>query len=189
MNRIDRLFATLLILQQHRTTAQALANTFEISKRTVYRDIAALSEMHVPIVSLPGEGYELMEGFYLPPLVFSAEEATALFLGAKMLTQHAAGHLVDNAQKALAKLEVALPRDTRQTALNLTNIIEFIAPTQRLNLDDHALIQLQQAIQQQQVIELSYRNVQDVLTERTIEPYTLSYADDAWYVTAYCHLR
>ena len=65
MNRIDRLFAILLRLQSKKQIrAQDLAKTFEVSRRTIYRDIAALSEMGVPIVSLPGEGYELMEGFY-----------------------------------------------------------------------------------------------------------------------------
>ncbi len=189
MNRIDRLFATLLILQQNRTTAQALADQFEISKRTVYRDVAALSEMGVPVVSLPGEGYELMEGYYLPPLIFTANEATALYLGAKMLTQHAAGTLIDHAQQAWAKIDVALPKQTRQQAVNLTNIIEFITPAERLNLDDKSLIILQQAIQQYHVIHLTYYNYQQDLSERDIEPYALSYADDAWYVTGYCRLR
>lgn len=189
MNRIDRLFATLLILQQKRTTAQALANTFEISQRTVYRDIAALSEMGVPIVALPGEGYELMEGFYLPPLLFTPAEATALFLGGKMLIQHAAGSVVGQAQQALAKIEVALPLPTRQQALNLTRIIEFISPRELINLDDKHLLLLQQAIQQRKVVAMRYRNYTNQATERDIEPYALSYADDAWYVSGYCRLR
>ncbi|GAB4454008.1 MAG: YafY family protein [Anaerolineae bacterium] len=189
MNRIDRLFATLLILQQKRTTAQALADKFEISQRTVYRDIAALSEMGVPIVALPGEGYELMEGFYLPPLLFTPAEATALFLGGKMLIQHAAGSVADAAQQALAKIKVALPAQTRKQALNLTGIIEFISPRERINLDDKHLLLLQQAIQQRTVVAMHYRNYQDQPTERDIEPYALSYADDAWYVSGYCRLR
>jgi predicted DNA-binding transcriptional regulator YafY len=94
MNRIDRLFGILLILQnQPRVRAQDLAERFEVSKRTIYRDITALSEMGVPIVSLPGEGYELMEGFYLPSLIFTDDEAIALFLGARLLIQQAAGAL------------------------------------------------------------------------------------------------
>jgi len=80
MNRIDRLFATLLLLQsKKRIRSQELAQRFGISRRTVYRDMAALMEMGVPIVSLPGEGYEMMPGFYLPPLLFTPDEAGAVF--------------------------------------------------------------------------------------------------------------
>jgi len=62
MNRIDRLFGIILLLHnKSRLRAQDLANTFEVSRRTIYRDITALSEMGVPVIALPGEGYELME--------------------------------------------------------------------------------------------------------------------------------
>ena len=94
MNRIDRLFAITLLLQARgRLRAKDLAVWFEVSERTIYRDIAALSESGVPVVSLPGEGYELMEGFFLPPLLFTSVEASALLLGAQMLTSHATGRL------------------------------------------------------------------------------------------------
>ena len=72
MNRIDRLFAILLLIQRkRRVRAIDLAQAFEVSERTIYRDMAALSESGVPIVALPGAGYELVEGYYLPPLLFT----------------------------------------------------------------------------------------------------------------------
>lgn len=191
MNRIDRLFGILLILQnQPRVRAQDLAERFEVSKRTIYRDITALSEMGVPIVSLPGEGYELMEGFYLPPLIFTDDEAMALFLGAKLLIQQAAGALTLKAEQALAKLAVALPQETRQRVEALIGIIGFITPPDRFNLDEPQLITLQQAIQQQRVIHLRYHSyTQNETTERDIEPHQLFYSDGTWYVTGYCRLR
>lgn len=191
MNRIDRLFGILLILQnQPRVRAQDLAERFEVSKRTIYRDITALSEMGVPIVSLPGEGYELMEGFYLPPLIFTDDEAMALFLGAKLLIQQAAGALTLKAEQALAKLAVALPQETRQRVEALIGIIGFITPPDRFNLDEPQLITLQQAIQQQQVIHLRYHSyTQNETTEREVEPHQLFYSDGTWYVTGYCRLR
>ncbi|GAB4417614.1 MAG: YafY family protein [Anaerolineae bacterium] len=191
MNRIDRLFGILLILQnQPRVRAQDLAERFEVSKRTIYRDITALSEMGVPIVSLPGEGYELMEGFYLPPLIFTDDEAMALFLGAKLLIQQAAGALTLKAEQALAKLAVALPQETRQRVEALTGIIGFITLPDRFNLDEPQLITLQQAIQQQQVIHLRYHSyTQNETTERDVEPHQLFYSDGTWYVTGYCRLR
>ena len=81
MNRVDRLFAITLLLQARRKIrARDLAEKFEINERTIYRDMAALSESGVPIVGTPGEGYELIEGYYLPPpitLGFSANHANS----------------------------------------------------------------------------------------------------------------
>ena len=78
MNRTDRLLAIVLELQGKKTQrAEDLAATFEISKRTVYRDIQALSEAGVPVISVPGTGYSLMEDYFLPPLSFTADEAWA----------------------------------------------------------------------------------------------------------------
>src|SRR3712207_9474943 len=85
MNRMDRLFALVMLLQaRKRLRADDLAAEFGVSRRTIYRDIYALNEAGVPIVSLPGEGYELMDGYFLPPLVFSPAEASALVLGAQI---------------------------------------------------------------------------------------------------------
>lgn len=191
MNRIDRLFAALLILQnESRIRAQDLAEKFEVSKRTIYRDITALSEMGVPIVSLPGEGYELMEGFYLPPLIFTHNEAIGLFLGAQLLIQQAAGTLTINAEQALAKISVALPKTTRQQVESLIGIIGFITPKNRFNLDEPQLITLQQAIQSQRVIHIRYHSYyQDETTERDVEPHQLYYSEGNWYIKGYCRLR
>ncbi|MCI0352964.1 MAG: HTH domain-containing protein, partial [Acidobacteriales bacterium] len=143
MNRIDRLFAILLKLQSHSPiTSHDLARSFEVSQRTIYRDIAALSEMGVPIVALPGEGYALMEGFYLPPLVFTPAEATALFLGARMLALQADGELPKDAEQALTKIANILPDKTHQHVEQLTRIIQFGLPQNRFNLDDPRLLAL-----------------------------------------------
>ena len=114
MNRIDRLFAILLELQhKRRVRAQDLARQFEISKRTIYHDMSALNQMGIPIASLPGEGFELVEGFYLPPLMLNENEAIALLLGSRLLTQQAAGSVTQAADSALAKIKVTLPEQVR----------------------------------------------------------------------------
>jgi predicted DNA-binding transcriptional regulator YafY len=124
MNRIDRLFAILLTLQhKRRVRAQDLADQFEISKRTVYRDMSALNQMGVPISALPGEGFELVEGYYIPPLMFNENEAIALLLGSRLLTQQTAGSITPGAESALAKIKVALPEQVRGRVEALTNII------------------------------------------------------------------
>ncbi len=191
MNRIDRLFAILLKLQSKSPiTSQELAEHFEVSQRTVYRDIAALSEMGVPIVALPGEGYTLMEGFYLPPLVFTSAEATALFLGARMLALQAAGRLPDNAEQALTKIAGVLPDNTRKHVEALTTIIRFMLPEQRFNLDDPRLLILQKAVLERRLIHLRYHSLsRDETTARDVEPSELRYANGSWYVIGYCRLR
>lgn len=191
MNRIDRLFGILLSLQnQSPIRAQDLADKFEISKRTVYRDIVALSEMGVPVVSLPGEGYELMPGFYLPPLIFTPAEASALVLGAKMLTQQADGTLPADAENALAKIVALLPDDARQQVERLTEIIHFILPQKRFNLDDPWLVTLQQAILDRCVVYIHYQAYdRNEITKRQFEPHWLFYSNTVWYVSGYCRLR
>ena len=79
MNRTDRLLAILLEFQRKGARrAEDLAATFETSKRTIYRDIQALCESGVPVVAQPGVGYSLVEGYFLPPVSFSVDEATML---------------------------------------------------------------------------------------------------------------
>ena len=85
MTRVDRLMAYLVMFQSRSLIrAQDLAERFEISERTVYRDIDALCQVGVPIYGVAGEGYRLMEGYYLPPVTFSPVEARALALALSM---------------------------------------------------------------------------------------------------------
>ena len=191
MNRLDRLFAITLMLQaKGRLRAKDLAAWFEVSERTIYRDIAALSESGVPVVSLPGEGYELMEGFFLPPLLFTPAEASALLLGAQMLTSHASGRLPASAQQALAKIAAILPDELRLEMQRLGEIVQFVAPSQRFDLDHPLLATLQQAIGERRVVRLRYHSYnRNEVTEREVEPQQLAYSSGAWYLSGYCRLR
>src|SRR5688572_22685735 len=144
MNRIDRLFAILLTLQhKHRIRAQDLARQFEVSKRTIYRDMSALNQMGIPIAAMPGEGFELVEGYYIPPMMFTENEAISMILGSRLLTQQAAGSLIQSADSALAKIKVVLPKQVRARSEALTNVIGFITPSQKFNLDDPQLLLIQ----------------------------------------------
>jgi predicted DNA-binding transcriptional regulator YafY len=89
MNRTDRMLGIVLELRSsgHRR-AEDLAATFEVSKRTIYRDIQALAELGIPIMAMTGYGYSLMEGFFLPPLTFDSREAMLLLLGTEFIAQH-----------------------------------------------------------------------------------------------------
>src|SRR6185436_6455620 len=129
MNRVDRLMAYLLLFQSRGLLrAQDFAREFEISERTVYRDIQALSEVGVPIVAMPGEGYRLMEGYYLPPITFSADEARSLHLAIAMLTGlTAAGPTQRAAASALEKIRAVLPAPALRQIEAMQAIIHFYA--------------------------------------------------------------
>ena len=191
MNRIDRLFGVLLLLQRkNRVRAEDIAERYGITVRTVYRDIAALHELGVPIISMPGEGYALMEGFYLPPLVFTPDEAASLFLGGRLLAHQADGHLPDTTETALEKIANTLPRRTQNHVNQLSKMIHFYLPAKRFNLDDQRLLQLQRAIVDHRVVHIAYHSLKDdSTTQRDIEPLQLTYSNLTWYVTAYCQLR
>jgi predicted DNA-binding transcriptional regulator YafY len=191
MNRIDRLFAILLLIQRkRRVRAIDLAQAFEVSERTIYRDMAALSESGVPIVALPGAGYELVEGYYLPPLLFTPDEAATLFLGMQMLLAHMEGRMSADAERALAKVALVLPARLREHTERLASSIEFFLPQMRFDLDDPHLATSQQAIRDRRVVRLRYHSYsRDEITEREIEPHTLTYAGGAWYLNGYCRMR
>ena len=114
MNRIDRLLALILYLQSRRTcTAEAMAEHFGLSVRTIYRDIAALGEVGVPILAEAGIGYSLMKGYLLPPVNFSEQEAYALSTGV-MLAQRMTTHSYnEKMQSALDKIKAVLPNEAK----------------------------------------------------------------------------
>ena len=195
MNRIDRLFGIILHLQvqvqgRRRVRAEELADAFEVSKRTIYRDILALTEVGVPIVSLPGQGYELMPGFFLPPLVFTREEAAALLLGARLLGQQAVGRIATGADTAVAKIAAALPATTRRDVEHLGEMIAFLVPRSRFDLDDPQLTTLQRSLGERRVVRIRYHSLaRDEVSLRDVEPRQLTYSGGAWYLQAYCRLR
>ena len=110
MNRTDRLVAMVMFLQGRRLVkAEELADHFEISVRTVYRDISALSESGVPISGEAGVGYSLLKSYHLPPVMLAAEEASALFVGAAFANRYTDGSLKAPLDSAMLKVRAVLP--------------------------------------------------------------------------------
>jgi predicted DNA-binding transcriptional regulator YafY len=193
MNRIDRLFSITTWLQARgQMRAADLARIHEVSVRTIYRDIAALSESGVPIVSLPGRGYSLVNGYFLPPLRLSMREATALVLGARMLAGQASADIASAAEASVAKILAVMSDDTRRELRELDDVLDLASPDPRvrLDVDDSRVRTLWQAILERRVTTLHYfgRN-RDKQTIRKVEPLRLGYANGAWYLSAYCRDR
>jgi predicted DNA-binding transcriptional regulator YafY len=191
MNRTDRLFAMTVVLQQRRRVrAPDLARMFDISERTVYRDILTLNESGIPIVSMPGFGYELMEGYVLAPLTFTPREARSLFLAGEMLRVRSTGQLAKDLDQALAKLTIALPEKVREEATHFSRAMRVMLPRSTFDLDDPKLAALQGAIREGRVVWLTYHSYKEKqLTQREVEPLELSLADGGWYLHGFCRLR
>src|SRR5437899_8757308 len=127
MNRTDRLLAIILELQgKGRQRAEDLAETFETSKRTIYRDIQALGEAGVPVLSVPGRGYSLMKGYFLPPLSFTTDEATMLLLGSDFMAQNFDAQYRTAAQSASRKIEGILHEKLSEEVHYLQDSIRIV---------------------------------------------------------------
>jgi predicted DNA-binding transcriptional regulator YafY len=144
----------------------------------------------VPILGTPGEGYELMEGYFLPPLLFTAAEANALFLGGKMLLASTRGQVSADAEHALNKISVALPGDMRNEVQRLVEAIGIIGPARKFDLYEPNLAIMQQAMHERRVVRMRYHSLsRDETAERELEPYELYYLGGVWYAQGYCRLR
>ncbi len=194
MNKTDRLLAIVLELQgKGRQRAEDLARTFETSKRTIYRDIEALCEAGVPLISIPGQGYSLMEGYFLPPLSFTADEATMLLLGSEFMEQNFDAQYRGAAQAAGRKIAGVLPEKLRNEVAYLQNSIRFISAEQSISASDK-LQQLRRAIIERTTVRFHYstrhsKDGQSTQTTREADPYGLVHTLSNWHLTAYCHTR
>jgi predicted DNA-binding transcriptional regulator YafY len=193
MNRVDRLVAIILLMQSRRVVrTQDIAEHFDISTRTVYRDLKALSEAGVPVAAEFGEGYSLVEGYHLPPVMFTREEATALFLGGKFVEKLTDASLVKHAESALLKIQSVLPDETNEylDRLHAATAMFLRQPPDRSGFRDDTLATIQDAIVQRNIVAMEYyANYRDSFSKRDIEPLGLVYYGNQWHVIGYCRLR
>jgi predicted DNA-binding transcriptional regulator YafY len=192
MNRTDRLLAIVLELQgKGWQRAEDLAETFETSKRTIYRDMLALGEAGVPVVSIPGRGYSLVEGYFLPPLSFTADEATMLLLGSDVMAQSFDVQYRAVAESAGRKIAGVLPERLREDVRTLRERIAFIQRDISMTPGEaERLLALRRAMLEGRQARFSYfaRSHADgaqTPTTRTVHPYSLAHIRNVWYLTAW----
>ncbi|CAM3607585.1 helix-turn-helix transcriptional regulator [Deinococcus frigens] len=179
MNRTDRLFALLLELRgEGWTPAGALARTFGVSVRTVYRDVAALNEAGVPVLSVSGRGYSLMPGYFLPPLHFTTEEAVMLCLGADAVRGAFDAEYAGAAEVALKKLRAALPDGRREEVQRLRDHLRIVAPDDAADAD--RLRVLRGAVLGQRVVRFVYHKPSRPPEARQVHPLRLVHLHGAW---------
>jgi predicted DNA-binding transcriptional regulator YafY len=184
--------AIALRLQSRRVVrAEDLAAHFEISIRTVYRDIAALDEAGIPIVAEAGVGYSLVKGYHLPPVMFTAEEASALSVGGKLVEHLTDASLRKQMESALLKIRSVLPRDRQDylDRLERYTVIVSRSPTPAPRLSSETLTPIQRALAERRVLALDYQGGGLDLSRRQVEPLGLVYYSDNWHLIAYCRLR
>ena len=168
--------------------AEDLAGTFEVSVRTIYRDVEALCETGVPIVATPGKGYRLMEGYFLPPLSFTADEAALLLLGGELIRDRVDPLLRQAAEEALRKLAGVLPPERRAEMERRRQGMIFASVGSRA--DDRRLSLARRAVDERRVVRLVYHAFRrEQADPRDVEPIRLVHFGDAWYLAGYCRLR
>ena len=193
MNRIDRLSAILTQLQSKSVvTAQEIAERFDISLRTVYRDIRALEEGGIPIGAEAGVGYYLMEGYHLPPVMFTQDEANALVLGAKLIDGQTDQSIKHNFSEALLKIKSVLKTQAKAELERLESQIQVshIPQPESEDFPNNFLATMQQALIDSSVLRFRYyANSTGDFSTRSVEPMGLIFYGNHWHLLAYCQLR
>ncbi|SFL55781.1 Predicted DNA-binding transcriptional regulator YafY, contains an HTH and WYL domains [Gracilibacillus orientalis] len=197
MNKTDRLLAIMLELQHKEIVrAEDLAALFEMNVRTIYRDIQALSEAGVPVIGAPGTGYSLIEGYFLPPISFTVQEAVSLLIGTDFIEQQFDESYRVGAQAARKKIETILPK-------NIRNETSQVSKTMRLLISDREVMhskekeyleKIRQAILDKRKICFHYvKKIADSEgnrhSVRTAAPYGLVLIQGSWMLVARCDMR
>lgn len=192
MNRIDRLNAILIQLQSKQIVkAHEIADRFEISLRTVYRDIRALEGAGVPIGAEAGVGYFLLDNYHLPPVMFTSDEASALLFGEKLVEQMSDKKIKTDFCSALFKIKAILKPSEKD---HLEKLHERITVFNYNNMDNRYqrlfLSEIQQALANKQVLKIKYASkfTEDALC-RQVEPIGLINYGSRWHLIAWCRLR
>lgn len=189
MNRIDRLFGMLTFLQAKKyVTAEQLAERYEISVRTVYRDIKALGEQGIPVGFEPNRGYYVMREYFLPPVSFTMEEANAFLLMETMVNGFTDRSIQHHYRNAMNKIKAVLKPAQKDALERLSANIALQVPPCVIN-DNEFITTLQHAIAEHKIVVLDYQNSKGDLSKRKVEPIGLVFYALYWHIIAWCHLR
>ncbi len=187
--RLARLTAIMTQLQSKRiVTARTIAEKHNISIRTVYRDIRTLEKSGIPIITEEGKGYSILEGYTLPPVMFTQQEANALITAEHIIVQNRDKSLADHYKNAVEKIKSVLKHTQKNKTELLSKRLQIRTNIPSEKTSDY-LIQLQSAITNYQIIDLNYHSLQNKQSNRAIEPFALIHTQDNWILIAFCRLR
>ena len=188
ISRLSRLTAILIQFQTRRiVTASELSQKFQVSKRTIYRDIKALEHAGVPIFTEEGKGYMLVEGYRVPPVMFTEKQANALILAEQLVLQNKDASFVKDYSEAIDKIKSILRYSMKDKANLLAERTQYdeVLDQER---DSDNLSDLQHALTNHHLVRIYYINKEGTDSERLIEPFALLNSNH-WYLVAWCRLR
>ncbi len=188
MRRADRLFRIVEHLKARRSvvTAQSLADTLEVSTRTVYRDIADLGASGVPVIGEAGVGYMLDRDYIVRPLMFDIEELDALMLGAQMVESWGDKGLSQAAHQAIDKITGVLPESLQR---EIAETFLFSLPSQAKPLLTIDFTGLRRAIRSKNLVEFSYKREDGKKSNRQVRPLCLAFFGPVWLLLGWCEMR
>jgi len=191
MKRLTRLSAILLQLQTRRiVNATDLAEKFAVSVRTIYRDIRVLDQIGVPIASIEGKGYSLAEGYKIPPVMFTEQEANALITAGQLVNLNKDSSLIRSYNDAVEKVKAVLNYTTKdKIALLSGRVAVSLACLEQPT--SSSLSAIQDALTNFIVLRMTYLAAgKKESTERLIEPFAFYYSSrQQWTLIAFCRLR
>ncbi|GLB52269.1 transcriptional regulator [Neptunitalea chrysea] len=187
--RITRLTAIVTDLQsQCITTAKSLAIKYGVSVRTIYRDIRTLENSGIPIITEEGKGYSLMEGYKLPPVMFTEDEANALITVAQMIEHNSDVSLIENYNNAITKIKSVLQYSQKEKTDLLSDRI-WVRNNASANNPAKYLITIQAALTNFQLLDIAYNSLENNFTHRIVEPFAIYSTQGNWLLIAFCRLR
>jgi predicted DNA-binding transcriptional regulator YafY len=189
MTRLSRLTNILLHLQSTRAvTAQELAKKFDITQRTVYRDIRTLEEAGVPIIGEAGKGYSLAQGYRVPPVMFTEQEINALLTAQQYLNKGADKSVYNDLTNIATKIKAIIRYSEKEKAEKLQERIR-VFPTHEAK-ETHLLSAIQLAITNCSLLKMKYHTIHSGnITERLVEPVAVYLTKENWIMIAFCRSR
>lgn len=190
IKRLSRLTAILTQLQTKRLiTATELSKRFSVSIRTIYRDIKALEQAGVPVLTAEGKGYSLMEGYRIPPVMFTESEANALITAEQLILTNKDSSFVKEYVGAVNKIKSVLRHSTKDKANLLSERIVFRQNVEQDRTSNY-LSELQLALTNFFLTEITYFSPDNQeTTKRFIEPFAMYNTQENWILIAWCRLR
>jgi len=175
-------------------TSRDLAEHFEVSRRTIFRDLRALSDSGVPLTYSEGGGYEILEGYQLPPLMLSAREAATLLIGTEFMKLQSDASLREDADEVSLKIRTVLPREIREYVdrLRENTVLDpyWLHAVREGGSESGRWYRLSEAIARSRKVIMEYFvEAREEVTKRSVDPLGLVYYSDHWNLIAFDHLR
>lgn len=189
MNHLSRLLNILTLLKSKRLiTGAELAKRYDVSLRTIYRDIRKLTESGVPIITIEGRGYSIMEGYTVPPIMFDTSEVNALVTAEKLIAKTNDDSLIEHFGQTLQKIKSVF-KDSLLEQAEMIDSKMLVLKNNPEQARTASLSSLQLAITNFRVTELWYQVPGKETLQRTVEPLAVYSFHEKWILVAWCRLR